>query len=320
MEFTTFTKSQNKEGENMSRRDKPVIRENSLHHIYQNTRRGHLLFYSTKDYLVCFSTISLAAKRYNVQILGICMMVDHLHLIIRIQDAKQLSSFVHDYVSLFTRRQNHYYRQTGELFNPYGCAPKNGHKRIRSALAYLYNNPVENHLTLKAEEYRWNFLAYSGNKYPFCEKYRMDYIPWKLRKAMYYVKNLRKSKLPLDYALLDNITEGLTAQEIQQFIDYTVRQYNPVDYAAAIKYYNTYAEMITAFNSNTGSEYDLAEDSFAKDHRIYRKMILLLTRQKGWSSMKDVLSLSEQDRQLLVMNLIRETGATENEIRKLLRL
>lgn len=304
----------------MSRRDKPVIREQSVHHIYQNTCRGHLIFYSAKDYLVCLSVIAIAAKRYGVQVLGICLMVDHLHLVVRIRDARQLPSFVHSYLTSFTKRQRLYYNVTGELFNPYGCAPTIGHKRIRSAIAYLYNNPVENHLTSRAEEYRWNFLAYAENKYPFCEKYRMDHIRWKLRKAMYDVKYLSNAQRPLDYALLDNITPDLTPKEIQQFIDYAVRRYNPVDYAAAIKYYNTYTDMLLAFNSNTGSEYDLNEDSFAKDHRIYRQLIITLTRQMGWPSMRDVLMLPEHKREVLMQQLMRLTGASENEARKLLRL
>ena len=304
----------------MSRRDTPVIRAQSVHHIYQNTRKGHLIFYSAKDYLVCLSIISIAAKCWGVQILGICMMADHLHLVVRIQDAAQLPSFVRHYASLFTKRQGNYYNRKGSLFNPYGCSPKIGHKRVRSALAYLYNNPVENHLTLKAEDYRWNFLAYADNLYPFCDKYRMDLIRWKLRKAMYDVKCLCHSRRPLDYTLLDNITSGLTAKEIQQLIDYTVMQYNPVDYSAAIKYYKTYADMLLAFNSTTGSEYDLKEDSFAKDHKIYLQMILFLMRQMGWPSIRDVLLLPDRTRVLLMLQLMRETGATEKEAAKLLRL
>lgn len=304
----------------MSRRDKPVIKAHSVHHIYQNTIKGHLVFYSVKDYLVFISVVSLVAKRYDVHILGMCLMVDHIHLLVRIEEPQQLISFVHNYTIVFIQRQNCYYHQNGKLFNPYGCAPKIGHKRIRSALAYLYNNPVENHLTLHAEEYRWNFLAYAENKYPFCEKFRMDYIRWALRKAMYDVKNLHHSYRPLDYDLLDRITKNLSIKEIQQFIDYTVRLYNPVDYAAAVKYYNSYREMLIAFNSNTGSEYDLEEDSFAKDHRIYHQMILNLTRQKKWASIQDVLMLPQDKRNYLKHQLMLETGATEREVSKLLRL
>jgi hypothetical protein len=78
--------------------------------------------------------------------------------------------------------------------------------------------------------------------------------------------------------------------------------------------------MIIAFNSNTGSEYDLEEDSFAKDHRIYHQMILNLTRQKKRASMQEVLIMPQNKRNLLKHQLMLETGATEREVSKLLRL
>ncbi len=304
----------------MKGRNKPVIRPDAIHHIYQNTRHGHLIFYSVKDYLVFLSVVSLSARRNDVQVLGICMMLDHIHLLVKVHDPRQLISFVRDYTSRFTRLHNDYYQRQGALLNPYGCAPKIGHKRIRSGIAYLYNNPVENHLVLRAEEDRWNLLAYAANRYPFSEKVRMDYARWELRKALYEVKASRQGGRILEYAQLERITRHLSPRELQQFIDYTIWKYNPVDYQAVICFYGSYEEMLTAINSNTGSEYDLKEDAFAKDHRIYKQMIHYLVIHGRWLSMKEVLDLPEDGRKQLAIQLIRQLGATEREADKLLRL
>ena len=304
----------------MKGRSKPVIRPDTIHHIYQNTRCGYLIFYSVKDYLVFLSIISLTARKYGVQILGICMMADHIHILVKIREPLQLKSFVRDYSSLFTRKFNDYYQRTGSLFNPYGCAPKIGHKKIRSSIAYLYNNPVENHLVLRAEEDRWNLLAYTENRYPFSEKLRMDYARWELRKALYEVKATRQRKRPLEYVRLERMTQHLSPRELEQFTDYVIWKYNPVDYQAAIRFYGSYQQMLIAINSNTGSEYDLEEDAFAKDHRIFRKMIHFLTCTQGWQSMKEVLMLSESERERLQLKLMRRFGATGREAAKLLRL
>lgn len=57
------------------------------------------------------------------------------------------------------------------------------------------------------------------------------------------------------------MTSGLSARELQQYTDYAIRMYNPVDYYAVIRYYGSYDKMLTAINSNTGSEYDVIADN-----------------------------------------------------------
>ena len=70
----------------MKGRNKPIVRANAVHHVYQNTRNGYLIFYSVKDYLILFSVISVFARRYGVQILGISLMPDHIHLLVYVRD------------------------------------------------------------------------------------------------------------------------------------------------------------------------------------------------------------------------------------------
>ena len=297
-----------------------MIKANAVHHIYQNTPNGYLIFYSIKDYLVFYSIVSMAARRYDIQILGICLMVDHIHLVVYVRDPEQLRAFVRDYTGLFTRKYNSWYGLKGSLFNtPFGCVPKPGHKKTRTAIAYLYNNPVECHLFDRAEKARWSFLAYAAEKSPFSEKLRMDYARWELRKALKWVKDACQRHRPLEYTILDEITKILSLREMQQFIDYTVRQYSCIDYAALIKYYGSYDAMLVAVNSNTGSEYDMQEDTYAKDHRIYQKMITYLCTKRE-KTMKNILLLPQERRRQIGVELRYNLGASAKEVAKLLRL
>lgn len=305
----------------MKGRKKPIVRTDAVHHVYQNTRKGYLIFYSVKDYLILFSIITVIARRYEIKILGICMMPDHIHLIVYVRKPDRFRAFVRDYTSIFTKRYNQHYGLTGPLFNtPFGCAPKFIHKKIRSALAYVYNNPVEGHLALKAEEGQWNFLAYANKKNPFSEKLRIDKARWALRKALYTVKACRKAGRWLDYTEIEKVTENLPRRELHQFTDYTIRQYNCIDYGSAIAYYGSYEKMVTALNANTGSEYDLKEDTYAKDYRIYKTMILELCHGRKMETMEKVLYLPRPDRYRLRWGLIRNRGATDRDVAKLLRL
>ena len=304
----------------MKRRNHSVMMANAVHHIYQNTPKGYLIFYSFQDYLVFYSIVSAVARRFDVQILGICLMIDHVHLVVYVRDPGQLRGFIRYYTSLFTIKYNNWYGRKGSVFNtPFGCVPKPGHKKTRTAIAYLYNNPVECHLFERTEEARWNFLAYAAEKSPFSEKLRMDRVRWELRKALEQVKDSAKRSIPLEYAMLERITKNLSFKELQQFIDYTVRLYNFIDYQALIRYYGSYDDLVTAINSNTGNEYDIKEDTFAKDHRIYEKMITRLCGGKE-RTMKDILAMPYAERQRLGRSLSYNPGASQKEIQKLLRL
>ena len=68
-----------------------------------------------------------------------------------------MSACLSRYVKEFNARTG----RSGALFDPrYGSAMKKDGKKIRSAIAYLFNNAVEKHLCKKAEDYKWNFLSY----------------------------------------------------------------------------------------------------------------------------------------------------------------
>lgn len=162
-------------------------------------------------------------------------------------------------------------------------------------------------------------MAYAVEKAPFSEKLRMDYARWELRKALKIVKDSSQQGIPLEYMQLEKATKELSARELQQFIDYTVKQYECIDYRALIKYYGSYGDLVTAVNSNTGSEYDMMEDTYAKDHRIYQKMIDTLCNGKG-RSMRDILGYPYEVRCRLARNLQWEHRASRKEVAKLLRL
>ena len=303
----------------MRRKGLSVIKSDAVHHIYQNTVKGYLLFYSVKDYLVLLTIIMTAARRHGVVILGLCLMPDHIHLLVRCAGPEPLRAFVRDYTRLYTCRFNSHYGFSGPVFNtPFGRAPKLGNKKIRTAIAYLYNNPVEGHICTKAEDNRWNFLAYGAAKYPFSEKMRMDRIRWGLRKALYLVKAFRRQDRPLDYQILERMTCNLSATELQQFTDYVIWKYNQIDYSALIRYYGTYDKMLTAIDSNTGSEYDIEEDTFAKDYSVYPKMIRHLCQEYG-VPMREILHFPDERKVKIAYRLQRLFGVSRAETAKLLR-
>ena len=59
------------------------IDSGSVCHIYQRTINGFQLFYCVKDYLLFYTIVAIAARRYGIKVLGFCQMPDHIHLLVQ---------------------------------------------------------------------------------------------------------------------------------------------------------------------------------------------------------------------------------------------
>lgn len=302
-------------------RGKISFRPGAVQHIYQNTIGGFLIFYSVRDCLAFFTTFAVAARRYNVRILGICLMVDHVHILVEARSKRELDQFVCLYTSWFVRMYNDWYGKKGAFFcSPYGITSKISDKDIRNAIVYLYNNPVERLMCNRAEQSHWNFLAYADNRYPFSQPIRPDRARAPMRRAIDEVKISRREDRPLNYAQLKRITRPLRPDEQLQLTDYIIHSYNCVDYTDLIYRYGSYKEFVTAVNTTTGSEYTIKEDFVGRSDRIYQKMTSFLLKSGRIECIDELLRLPESDRRELLDPLGIRTGASRRQLEKYLHL
>lgn len=205
-------------------------------HVYQRTIDGFNLFYSTKDFLVFYTTVSIMARKSGICLLGMCLMIDHVHLLLAAEDLAMMSRFISSYTSVYVREFNIRIGRHGSLFEtPYGSALKLDLKRIRSAIAYLFNNPVEKKLCKKAEDYR------------------------------------------------------------------------------------SYKDMLTAINSNTGSEYDIQETHLCKSDTQYRELLSYIKRP-GHPDIYTILRMPLKDKIVLMHTLKQQTSASSVQIMKFLHI
>ncbi len=298
-----------------------VFKVGALHHIYQRTVGGYLIFYSVRDFLVFFTIFCTVARKYDIIVLGVCLMYDHIHVLVKAPSGKAMSAFVREYTSRFSRQRNVQYHRNGQFFrHRFGSAPKVNEKKVRTAISYLYNNPVEKRLCNRAEEYRWNFLLYAHCRHPFSAPLKISLASRPLRRAIAEVRALREADLPLNYALIDRIVKNLTAEERRQLTDYTVSLYNCISYEDLTTYYDDYQTMLTAINANTGSEYQIKEVITPDSDKIFKEMQSVLFATGEVKEMRSVLSLSDAEKRRIAWLLAAETGASPLQISKFLQL
>lgn len=299
------------EGEKKRRHRRRRFAEGELHHIYQRTVKRFNIFYDLEDYLVYFTIFAIAARQYNVTVSGLCLMFDHIHMLIKADTRVIMSEFVRQVTSMFAREQNNDVGRKGPLFQArFGSAIKKGAKMIRTAIAYLFNNPVERMLCNRVEEYRWNFLAYAVSDHPFSNPIN-DKASRKLKRALKEVDTAESLDRHLRYSQLKRLLGSLGHNEKMQLVDYIISIYNPIDYDQSIQHYGTYETMLTAINSNTGSEYDIKEDRYKFSDIEYIHMSDILRNEEGISELRKITGL-DIDEKMRLFKVLRQRVTCSN--------
>lgn len=292
----------------------------TVQHIYQRAINGFLIFYNDIDRIVFYTVATCFARKLNIKMFGMCIMMDHIHMLLFLQSRKQLTQFMIETFSLFARVLNNEYGRKGHFFDKsFGSAPKVTDKKIRSSIAYVANNPVEKGLCLKAEDYRWNFIAYIKSRFPFSTPVNKSRASKFLRISMKEVDRSREENKYLNHNQLRRMFSKLQEQESQQLIDYIIYTYLPDCLSECVSYYKSYEDMIIAINSNTGSEYDIREE-FSVESDIKYENLHTALRELKLGNLKSILP-SEISNKISIAKILKaHTSASYYQICKFLRI
>lgn len=304
----------------MARLRRMIYQKGAVGHIFQRAKDGFVVFYSQKDSLVYFTYFSLLAVKHKIRVLGLCLMYNHIHALVEADDHKDIAGFIQELCCKFSRAYNARYSLKGSLFSTFGLSNKHSDKQIRTALAYVYNNPVEDHICARAEDWHWNFLAYADSDYPYSRKLVLRKAAERLKVAVSKVRLLHAHKRPLTYELLDILLDSLNLIEKKQLSDFIVREYSTIDFDRAVSYYDGYVNMTEAFRCNTGSEYDINEPRDSFPGYDYKKITRHIAAEKRFGSVADIIRLTSEERADYLDRLVNCCGVSREHARKFLRI
>lgn len=292
-----------------------------VNHVYQRTEGWVNIFYCYADYLVYYTIFAVCAKAAKIQVPLLCLMYDHTHFLAIAENIQELSAFVDRSAAWFVKEYNHQIGRKGKLLHKnFGSAPKWSDKDIRSAINYVGNNPVEKGLCVKAEEYRWNFLAYAVSDHPFSEKYVPSKASKHLRNAIKETKEMADQNLPLRYVHLKRMMKKLSPKEMEQFVDQVILMYLPFDYDIAISNFGSYEAMVDAMHNNTGSEHDLKERNDRSSHVIFKDMLAYLGNSMPANDIRRITVMPEDDKVRLAQKLRSVFPISEWQLSKFLHI
>ena len=293
----------------------------TFEHIYIRAINMFVIFYSMEDRLVYYTIFSVLAKRYGIVVLALALMFDHIHHLIKAISAEIYEKFIGVTTSTFAMAYNRDSGRKGPLFvKAYGNSAKRRDKDVRTSTAYSYNNSVEKKLFTRAEQDRWNFLAYIDNPHPFSKEIDRKTASKKLLRSMDAATLYHGRNEYLDYPVVRRLFDGLDSEEHEQLLDYIITLYLPIDKDALLGFYKSYDDMVIAINSNTGSEYQIREAYDPESHQGFVSM-LEMTRQSSFSNdpRSIILAPVEQKKQIAEV-FIKRLGVSRSQAKRFLHL
>ena len=299
-----------------AKKRKMIFDNPTFYHCYQRPLDRGVIFYDRFDHLLYFTIICVRSLQYNVKLLKLVQMPDHIHHSVIEQQQGELSAFLDDVTSTFTREYNNAHGRKGPLFErPFGRSAKKKDKLIRTNLIYLDNNPVERQLVKSAQEYRWNYLAYGASDYPFSEKIRLNRASAALRRAVAIVKSIYEEETYLTYALLRTVFSFIQKDiEKEQLTDFIVSTYSELDHMTAWAHFGSYQNELAAAQASSGSEYDLKESFNGVNDSYYSDMTELVLDSGLVKDVHEVYTMPIEKKQALFTLLKRKTAAHWRQI------
>ena len=137
-------------------RQRRVVLPGRPHHITQRGNNRRDVFFEDRDRELYLSLLREYIAKYQVEILGYCLMTIHVHLIAVPADATGLAKAIgrvhNDYARWLPIRR----RESGHLWQNrfFSCPLEDAY--IWAALAYVERNPVRAGMVAQCEEWAWS--------------------------------------------------------------------------------------------------------------------------------------------------------------------
>ncbi len=284
-------------------------------HVYFKGRNGGIIFYCIQDCIYYITLYTCLAEKHCITTSAFCLMPNHSHSQQNAPGRRPFIAFNSEFSATFTRGYNKWHDRTGKLFdNPFGSAPKQTGKLVKSNLSYICNNGAEGKLSKGVLDYRWNMMAYHSNPSPFSGRVRKDKVSKRLRNALDMVDYFRKKGRPLEYETQAFLFKRLDKKERKQLVDYIVYKFNPVDYNGIEAAFGSFARALAGMEANCGSEHDIKEDW--DDYSVYAKCCSELSA-KGLNMQKiNFETMDTEQKDTLRDYLRRKTNATDRQLDK----
>jgi putative transposase len=136
-----------------------VVVPGLAHHVTQRGNNRQDVFLTDADRVAYLQVLKHQAVRCRLEVLGYCLMTNHIHLVVVPQNEASLAQAIGRTHFTYAQRFNTDHGRSGHLWQGrfYSCAMESGHEL--AALRYVEQNPVRAGLVGEAWRYPWSSAA-----------------------------------------------------------------------------------------------------------------------------------------------------------------
>ena len=126
------------------------------HHITQRGNNRQDVFFVDDDRHVYLSILKEQAEKYTLEILGWCLMTNHIHIIASPKTPESLAKALGRTHLSYTQYVNRMHNRSGHLWQNrfFSCPLSREH--FWKALVYTEQNPVRARIVRRAWKYKWS--------------------------------------------------------------------------------------------------------------------------------------------------------------------
>lgn len=134
--------------------------EGVAHHVTQRGNRCQDVFFSDQDRMRYLAWLKDYADRYELLILGYCLMTNHVHLVVLPQKRDSLWRALQTTHMRYSQRVNLEQGWTGHLWQGRYFSTALDETHEWAAVRYVEQNPLRAGLVERAEDYPWSSAAF----------------------------------------------------------------------------------------------------------------------------------------------------------------
>jgi len=147
-------------------RTKRILSDNAIYHIINRGHNKKILFKQTEDFLTFKDIIATYIKRYNFKLYNYCLMINHFHLLLRINKGEDLPKIMKGICQTYANAYKRKYALIGYLFqNRYKSILIEKDRYLSECARYIERNPIKANVVK-------DLSAYSHSSYNYYAKGR----------------------------------------------------------------------------------------------------------------------------------------------------
>ncbi len=196
----------------MSRKPRKYLESSFFHVIIQ----GHKKEYIFKEKRYIYEYINLI-KRYiketNIKVVAYCMMNNHGHFLLQVDDIYELSKLMHKVNSAYARYYNYIMgNRVGYVFRDrFLSEPITSHRYLVECIKYIHYNPVKANMVKKCSQYQFSSYNFFCKK--LSEKSFMEFLS-----EEDYENICKNSSYEIEFLDIDGNIQDKLISGIQEFL------------------------------------------------------------------------------------------------------